>query len=89
MAFLNVDIVFVPGVLADENPSRLVFEGGRSFWTLVSFVMQMLMIIVGGHVVASTPVVRSTIHSNLPAYRVALAWITLFSMLTSLTSLGV
>src|SRR5580700_7292578 len=83
IAFLGVVVVFVLGVLAGESPSRLVFEGGKSFWTLAPFTMQMVMIIVGGHVVASTPVVRSAIQrlARVPrGPRSAIAWIALFSM---------
>ena len=31
IAFLGVVVVFVLGVLAGENPSRPVFEGGKGF----------------------------------------------------------
>ena len=37
---------------------KLGIEAGRNFWTLVPFTMQMVMIIIGGYVVASTPLVR-------------------------------
>ena len=91
VAFLGVVVVFVLGVLAGEDPARLVFEGGKSFWALVPFTMQMVMIIVGGHVVASTAMARRAIQrlAGLPATpRSAIAWVALFSMLTSLISWG-
>jgi short-chain fatty acids transporter len=61
IALLGVVVVFILGVLSGVDPGRLVFEGGRSFWALVPFTMQMIMVIVGGHVVAATPAVRSLI----------------------------
>ena len=91
VAFLGVVAVFVLGVLAGEDPGRMAFEGGKGFWALVPFTMQMVMIIVGGHVVASTAVARSAIRwlAGLPATpRSAVAWVALFSMLTSLISWG-
>jgi Short chain fatty acid transporter len=50
VAFLGVVVVFVLGVLAGEDPGRLAFEGGKGFWALVPYTMQMAMIIVGEHV---------------------------------------
>jgi hypothetical protein len=31
-----------------ENPRKLAVEGGKSFWSLVPFTMQIAMIIIGG-----------------------------------------
>jgi short-chain fatty acids transporter len=61
VAFLGVVVVFVLGVVVGEDPGRMAFEGGKGFWALLPFTMQMVMIIVGGHVVASTAVARSAI----------------------------
>ncbi len=51
-AFLGVVIVFTLGVLAGERPGTLAVQGGKAFWSLVPFTMQMVMIIIGGYVVA-------------------------------------
>ncbi len=91
IALLGVVVAFILGVLCGVDPGRLVFEGGRSFWALVPFTMQMIMVIVGGHLVASTPAVRSLIQRLARTARTsrgAVAWIALFSMLTSLLSWG-
>ena len=91
IALLGVVVVFVLGVLSGVSPARLAFEGGKSFWALVPFTMQMIMVIVGGHVVASTPLVRGAIErlARVPGSpRSAVAWVALFSMLTSLISWG-
>src|SRR3974377_687408 len=90
-ALLGVVIVFLFGLLIGESPSKLALEGGKSFWILIPFPMQMAMIIIGGYVVASTPAVYWIIRkvagiTTKP--RVAIAWIAFFSMATSLISWG-
>jgi len=90
-AFLGVVSVFVIGVLAGERPGELIIQGGKSFWVLVPFTMQMVMIIIGGYVVSSSPPVYRVIHRlarlpNSPGSAVALT--AFFSMLTSLLSWG-
>ena len=90
-ALLGVIVVFAGGLLVGEHPAKLAVEGGKSFWSLVPFTMQMVMIIVGGFVVASTPLVRRAIRAlaRLPrSPRGAVAWVALLSMLTSLVSWG-
>jgi short-chain fatty acids transporter len=92
VAFLGIVVVFLVGVLAGEEPVRLASEGGKSFWALVPFTMQMVMVIVGGHVVGSTGAARHAIRwlAGLPrSPRSAVALVALFAMLTSLISWGV
>ena len=52
IALSGIVVTFILGVCSGIGPARLVVEGGKSFWALVPFTMQMVMIIVGGHVVA-------------------------------------
>jgi short-chain fatty acids transporter len=90
-ALAGVIIVFILGLLLGQPPGKLAIEGGKNFWTLVPFTMQMVMIIIGGYVVASTPVVRGLIQklATIPKNgRTAVAMIALFSVLTSLISWG-
>jgi short-chain fatty acids transporter len=90
-ALLGIVIVFVFGLLIGESPTKLALEGGKSFWILIPFTMQMAMIIIGGYVVASTPAVYWVIRkvAGITANpRVAIAWIAFFSMATSLISWG-
>ena len=90
-ALAGVVIVFVIGLLLGQSPGNLAIQGGKNFWTLVPFTMQMVMVIIGGYVVASTPVVRRFIQylATIPKNgRTAVALIALFSMLTSLISWG-
>ena len=90
-ALLGILFVFVFGLCLRESPSKLAIQGGKNFWTLVPFTMQMVMIIIGGYVVATTPLVNRLIIAlaKLPkSGRSAVAMIALFSMLSSLISWG-
>jgi len=90
-ALLGIVIVFIVGLLIGESPYKLAIQGGKGFWTLIPFTMQMAMIIVGGYVVASAPAVYWVIQrlAAIPSTpRGAIAFVALFSMLTSLVSWG-
>jgi short-chain fatty acids transporter len=90
-AFLGIAIVFVAGIALHEHASNLAIQGGKNFWTLVPFTMQMVMVIIGGYVVASSPPVYRVIRSLAgwpKSPKPAVAMIALFSMLTSLVSWG-
>ena len=90
-ALLGIVVVFVVGLLLRQSPAKLAIQGGKNFWTLVPFTMQMVMIIIGGYVVASTPAARWIIRAlaQVPTSpRAAVAMVALFSMLTSLISWG-
>jgi short-chain fatty acids transporter len=70
---------------------KLAIEGGKSFWVLVPFTMQMAMIIIGGYVVASSPPVYRLIQAlaTIPKTgRGAIGCVAVFSMLSSLISWG-
>ena len=90
-ALVGIVVVFCFGLLIGESPAKLAVEGGKSFWALIPFTMQMALIIIGGYVVATTPAVYAIIQkvagiTTKP--RVAIAWVAFFSMATSLISWG-
>ncbi len=90
-ALLGIVVVFVFGLILRESPAKLAVQGGKNFWSLVPFTMQMVMIIIGGYVVATTPVVYRGIKAlaGLPKTpRGAIALVAFLSMLTSLISWG-
>ena len=90
-ALVGIVFVFVFGLLIGESPQKLVMEGGKSFWILIPFTMQMALIIIGGYVVATTPAVYWVIKKVAGITtnpRAAIAWIAFFSMITSLISWG-
>ena len=96
-ALLGIVVVFLVGLVLqqglplNQRAAKLAIQGGKNFWTLVPFTMQMVMIIVGGYVVASTPLVYRAIRwlAGIPKTpKAAVAMVALFSMLTSLISWG-
>jgi short-chain fatty acids transporter len=90
-ALAGVVIIFIFGLLLHQSASKLAVQGAKNFWTLVPFTMQMVMVIIGGYVVATTPPVYRFIRwvAKIPKTgRGAIAMIALFSCLTSLISWG-
>jgi len=90
-ALLALIIVFIGGMLAGSRFWDVVDYFGQGFWSLIPFTVQMAMIIVGGYVVAVSPPVSRIIRrlSRIPSTpRGAIAFVALFSMLTSLISWG-
>lgn len=90
-ALAIVAIVFVGGLAVGEAPGTLAREFGNGFWVLIPFTMQMVMIIVGGFVVAaSRPCSRLIGHlASVPSTpRGAVAFVAFFAMATSLFSWG-
>jgi len=90
-ALLGIVFVFFTGVALHEPARNLAIQGGKSFWALIPFTMQMVMVIIGGYVLASTPVVYRLIRwlAGVPKTpRSAIALVALLSMLTSLISWG-
>jgi short-chain fatty acids transporter len=90
-ALAAVVVVFLFGLSLGEPPMRVVTAFGEGFWTLVPFTMQMALIIIGGFVVAtSQPAHRLIVRiASIPKTpRGAVAFVALFSMLTSLVSWG-
>jgi short-chain fatty acids transporter len=90
-ALIGIVFVYLTGIALGESASKLAIQGGKNFWALIPFTMQMVMIIIGGYVVASTPAVYRLIQwaARIPKTpRAAIALVALFSMLTSLISWG-
>ncbi|MFB3926480.1 MAG: short-chain fatty acid transporter [Syntrophales bacterium] len=90
-ALLGIVIVFLFGLILGESPTKLAIQGGKNFWILIPFTMQMVMIIIGGYVVASTPAIYGLIKrlAGIPKTgRGAIAYVAGFSMVTSLISWG-
>src|ERR1700722_18570104 len=84
-ALLGIVVVFLIGLAAGERPANLAIQGGKGFWSLIPFTMQMVMIIIGGYVVASSPLVQRGMRklANIPQTpRQAIALVALFSYLT-------
>jgi len=90
-ALVGVVAVFVIGLLWGEKPTDLAFQAGKNFWGFVPFTMQMTMVIIGGYIVATAPLVRRAIHklAGIPKTpRGAIAMVAFCATTTSLISWG-
>lgn len=91
-AVIGVVVVFVAGMVVEhKDASTLAASFGVGFWNakLVLFTMQMVLIILSGYAVATSPPVSAAIRalSHIPSSpRSATALVALFSMLASLFS---
>src|SRR5258708_36506756 len=55
-ALLGTVIVFLAALIATPStPPQIVDAWGRGFWELIPFTMQMALIIITGHVLATSP----------------------------------
>ena len=89
LALVAVCIVYGASVGIGAGPMQTAEWFGAGFWDLVPFTMQMAMIIVTGYVVATSPVVLRVIQAmaRIPGNgKTAVAFVGLFSMLSSLLS---
>ncbi|MCG3087100.1 short-chain fatty acid transporter [Sporosarcina cyprini] len=58
VAILTI-VVFLLGLgLTDSGPLDMVNHWGNGFWKLLEFTMQMVIVLVAGHVLASSPVFK-------------------------------
>jgi short-chain fatty acids transporter len=90
-AMCAIVIVFFAGLLLGSTAGDLVEDFGEGFWKLIPFTMQMVMIIIGGYVVADSPPVARIIRwlATVPRTpRGAVAFVALISTTTSLISWG-
>jgi short-chain fatty acids transporter len=90
LALAAVAIVYVAAILfGDITPFETAQHFGAGFWDLVTFTMQMSLIVVTGYAVASSPPIYKVISklASVPSTgRGAAAYVGLFSMLSSLIS---
>jgi len=89
LALAAVAIVFAASLLAGSGVLDTAQWFGSGFWGLVTFTMQMSMIVVTGYAVATAPPVYKVVQllARVPTTgRGAAAYVGLFSMLASLVS---
>jgi short-chain fatty acids transporter len=90
-ALAAIVLVFGGGLAIGVPATKLAYEFGSGFWSLVNFTMQMALVIIGGFVVASSPpIARLTARlASIPkSGRGAVAFVAAFAMLSSLLSWG-
>ena len=89
LALAAVAVVFVATLFAGASPLDSAQRFGAGFWDLITFTLQMSMIVVTGYAVATAPPVYRVIRA-LAAWPStgpgAAAYVGMFSMLTSLVS---
>jgi short-chain fatty acids transporter len=89
LALAAVAVVFVAALATGSSFVQAAQWFGAGFWDLVTFTMQMSMIVVTGYAVATSPPVYGVIRrlAAIPSNgRNAAAYVGLFSMLASLVS---
>jgi short-chain fatty acids transporter len=89
LALVAVLIVFTAAVAIGNSPVAAATWFGAGFWDLVNFTMQMTLIIITGYSVATAPPVYRIVCrlADIPKNgRTAVAFVALFSMLSSLIS---
>jgi short-chain fatty acids transporter len=89
LAVIAVAVVFAGSAAASGAPLQTARWFGAGFWDLVAFTMQISLVIITGHVVATAPPVYRLIQriAAVPSEgRGAVAYVGLFSMLASLIS---
>src|SRR5882757_6297398 len=90
-ALAGLIVVFTAGLFLGIAMRDLVKYFGDGFWSLIPFTMQMVIIIIGGYVVATSPPVHKLIRwlASIPRTpRAAIAFVAFFSMATAMISWG-
>ncbi|MEA2938461.1 MAG: short-chain fatty acid transporter [Alphaproteobacteria bacterium] len=88
---LAVAVVAVAAILNGASAQAVAVSFGDGFWSLITFTMQMAMVVISGYVVASSPPAAKLIDglAALPrGGRAAVAFVAAVSMLTSLLNWG-
>jgi short-chain fatty acids transporter len=85
-------VVFGLGLIfTDNGPYQMVQHWGNGFWGLLSFTMQMVLVLVTGHVLASSHIFKKGLRSlasfaNSPGQAIVI--VTVVSMIASLINWG-
>src|SRR5947209_8456404 len=88
---LAVAVVAAAALLNGASPVAVATSFGDGFWSLITFTMQMAMVIIGGYVVAVSPPAARLIDALAAVPRNgrgAVGFVAAVSMLTSLLSWG-
>ncbi|HEY6509331.1 MAG TPA: TIGR00366 family protein, partial [Vicinamibacterales bacterium] len=89
LALAAATIVATAAILTGSGPLETAQRFGAGFWDLVTFTMQMSMIVVTGYAVATAPPVYAVVRALAAFPKTgpgAAAYVGLFSMLASLLS---
>jgi short-chain fatty acids transporter len=91
-ALLATLVVVIAGVgLTPASPAQVIDAWGRGFWDLIPFTLQMALVIITGHVLATSPPMRRLIR-RLAGWPVspqgAVAFVAFFAMASSWINWG-
>jgi short-chain fatty acids transporter len=89
LAIVAVGIVAAASMAIGNSPAQTAQWFGAGFWDLVAFTMQVSMLIISGFALAKAPPVHAVIRrmAGVPrSGRTAVAYVAMFSMLSSLVS---
>lgn len=89
LALTAVAIVFAAATAVSGSPLRVAQAFGNGFWDLVTFTIQVALLIITGYVVAMSPPVHAAIRRMAAVPQTgkgAVAYVATFSMLSSLLS---
>jgi short-chain fatty acids transporter len=89
LALAAVALVFAAAAAVSGAPLRTAQAFGTGFWDLVTFTIQVALLIITGYVVAMSPPVHAAIRrlAGVPqTAKGAIAYVAMFSMLSSLIS---
>ncbi len=78
-------------IFTDNGPYQLVQQWGNGFWGLLSFTMQMVLVLVTGHVLASSQIFKKGLGSLASFAKTpgqAIVIVTVVSMIASLINWG-
>nr|WP_106782088.1 short-chain fatty acid transporter [Lysinibacillus timonensis] len=64
VAILTVLVLFLGIILTPSTPLDMVVHWGNGFWGLLSFTMQMVIVLAAGHVLANSPVFKKFLSST-------------------------
>ncbi|WP_408631607.1 short-chain fatty acid transporter [Metabacillus kandeliae] len=85
-------VVFIAGLIfTPSSPLQLVQFWGDGFWSLLSFTMQMVLVLVTGHVLANSPLFKKGLSLMASAAKTpgqAILYVTVISMIASWINWG-
>ncbi|SOC44616.1 short-chain fatty acid transporter [Ureibacillus acetophenoni] len=91
VAILTVLVLFLGVVLTPSTPLDMVVHWGNGFWGILSFTMQMVVVLAAGHVLANSPVFKKLLTfsaSKLNRPSTAIIVVTFVSLLASWINWG-
>jgi len=84
VTILTVLVLLLGVSLTDSSPIDMVNYWGGSFWQLLAFTMQMVIVLAAGHILANSPVFKkglSAVASKIKTPSMAIIIVTFVSLI--------